>query len=112
ARMRDRKSLAGVWASYQQENRTFSARFLMFTAPEQRGAFRIHMPRLTGEPAFFGRGEIHGERNPFSIRAVRAPGAFPMILEGEFLIGARFRLTTARAGLFVPETRKPQPSPT
>ena len=84
----------------------------MFTAPEAKGTFRIHMHRLTGEAAFFGRGEIHGERNPFSIRAVRAPGAFPMVLEGEFLVGGRFRLTTARAGLFVPETEQGQQSRT
>lgn len=109
-RLRDRKTFAGVWASYQEENETFSARFLMLTAPEGGGKIRIHMHHLTGEPAFFGHGEVKRDSHPFSVRSVDGPGAFPILVEGRYLGEGQLEVTTARAALFIRQSNRPQQS--
>ena len=110
-RLASRKTLAGVPASYQDGNDTYSARLLILTAPERGGRVRIHLRRLLGEPGLFGRVEIKAPagRHPFSIRAVATAGMFPVTAEGLYLEGGRIELTTARAGLFIPASRRPQP---
>jgi hypothetical protein len=110
-RLVNRKTLAGVLASYQDENDTYSARLLMLTAPERGGRIRIHLRRLLGEPGLFGRVLIKAsaDRHPFSIRAVATPGMFPVTGEGFYIAGGRIEFTTARAGLFIHASRRPQP---
>jgi hypothetical protein len=109
ARLRERKALAAVWASYQNENKTFAARFLVLTAPGGKAGVRIHIHRLTGEPAFFGRARAEGEGLTFSLRAVDLPGAFPIAVEGDLTASGRLKLTRAEAALFVRTPRRPEP---
>lgn len=111
-RLAAQKTFAGVLATYQRENDTYSARHLILTAPEQRGRrVRIHVQRLLGEPGFFGRVQITagGDRHPFSIRAVAGPGSFPVLVDGFYRGNGRLEITTARTGLFISVTRRPQP---
>jgi len=107
-RLREKKSFLGIVASWQEENRTLSVRFLILTTPDAPGRIRINVHRLTGEPAFFGFGEVTDDSVAFSVRTVDAPGAFAIVMKGRFLEEGRIELEKAASSLFVRKWRTPR----
>ena len=102
-----RKAVAAVVASRQEATGLYSTRYLVLTSPvrgSRSAAVTVH--RGTGELAFAGEAKVEGDEVEFTVRAVKAQGAFPVRFSAAWAPG---RLTTKEAvySPFVRVTRAP-----
>ena len=99
SRLADRKAVAAVVASKQESTGLYSTRFVVLTSPMRgRRSAAVTVHRGTGELAFAGEAELEGDEVEFAVRAVKAPGAFPVRFRARWSPG---RLT-AREAVYVP----------
>jgi hypothetical protein len=81
-----RRALLGAVAVLSETHR-YSLALLLLTAPAPEGNISIIACRPNGNRMYGGSAHLHGGTAVFSIRAVEAPGAFAVTIEGAFTDG-------------------------
>jgi hypothetical protein len=100
-------ALAGVLASRQEENRTYSVRFVFLTSPMGKGVRVVGFTTL-GDPAFAGEASLRESALQFAVSALSRPGAFAFRLNA-VLRPDRLDIREAMTGVFVAKKRQPTP---
>lgn len=103
----ERNALAGVLASRQEENRTYSVRFVFLTSPAGKGVRGVGFTTL-GDPAFAGEASLRESALEFTVSALSRPGAFAFRLDA-VLQPDRLEVRKAVTGVFVANKRQPTP---
>lgn len=109
--LKKRKTLLGVMASKSMESDTYSAAYLMLTAPSSDGErVDIFIPRVTGEHGFVGQATpLRGTEAQFEIRSSDQVGIFPMETKGRFTAGGELDLESVVSAVRVKRKRTPKP---
>jgi hypothetical protein len=79
---RARPLLIGLLAQWAPADGTYSVRWLVLSAPEDRSRVQLSVHRPSGIRVLFGSAQLEGTSARFELRSVRGPGAVAVDIRG------------------------------